>query len=242
MITLTLIGLGLLGLLLIIFPGLRVLLKGLGNKLIEDRAKTPEGAKIIYDENIKEKRKEYSKAKDILNGLTGALETAKINKANSEKKLANAQHQCEVLMQRGQESDAGIMAQDVMEAKKEIKIYESQIAKLEPARDDADRIAVTIQKQLKQLESDKNINVKDLELNLQTKELFDSLDTLRHSKPVVNMLRTVEDGIQETREQAVGAKTVYENQLSTKKERILDKVNDAETDEYLASLRDKYKK
>ena len=44
----------LIGAIFVIFPGTRVLFKGFGNKLVRDMAKTPEGAKAVYDENIKE--------------------------------------------------------------------------------------------------------------------------------------------------------------------------------------------
>jgi hypothetical protein len=120
--------------------------------------------------------------------------------------------------------------------------YEAQIAKLEPSVEEAKNIATTFQKQIKELQVKKEMNVKDLELNIQNKVLYDSLDELRHSKPINNLLKSVEEGVVEKRELAVGAKEVHENKLSTKLERIDAKVQDAETDNYLASLREKYKK
>jgi hypothetical protein len=143
---------------------------------------------------------------------------------------------------QGNESDATLKAQEVMLHRKEIETYSAQIAKLEPSVEEAKNIATTFQKQIKELQVKKEMNVKDLELNIQNKVLYDSLDELRHSKPINNLLKSVEEGVVEKRELAVGAKEVHENKLSTKLERIDAKVQDAETDNYLASLREKYKK
>lgn len=242
MTTLIILGVIILVLILIIFPGSRVLLKGFGNKLVEDRAKTPEGAKIVYDEAIKEKKKDYTKAADTLRKLVGALETAKNNIEFAKNKLKNAEYQCEELIKQGKDDDANVMAQEVMIARKEIKTYEAQIAKFEPLVQDAKNIATTLQKQIKELEANKKINVRELELNIQNKQLFDSLDELRHSKNTDNLLRSVEEGIRETGEIAIGAKAIHENKLSTKKERIENNIADLESQTYLNDLKAKYSK
>jgi phage shock protein A len=242
MVTLITLGVIVFLVLLVIFPKLRVLIKGLVNVFVEDAAKTPEGAKAVYNEAIEQAKKDYTRAADTLQKFVGALETSKNNKARAEKELADADHACQVLMSQGNESDATLKAQEVMLHRKEIETYSAQIAKLEPSVEEAKNIATTFQKQIKELQVKKEMNVKDLELNIQNKVLYDSLDELRHSKPINNLLKSVEEGVVEKRELAVGAKEVHENKLSTKLERIDAKVQDAETDNYLASLREKYKK
>lgn len=242
MITLTILVLILIAAILLIFPKARVLFKGIGNLMIEDMAATPKGAEAVFNEMISEKRGEYTKAKDILENLSGALETAKSNRESTQKKLANAEHQCEVLMSKGNEEDAMIMAQDVTTLKKKIVIYDRQIAELEPRVEDAGMIYRTLKQQINQLESEKDVKIEDLKLNLATKNLFNDLDKFRNSSSVSEMMKSVDKSMNKAREQAVGAKTVYDNDLDTKKERIMNKVQDADTDNYMAQLREKYKK
>jgi phage shock protein A len=242
MITLIVGALIVFGGILVVFPKSRVLLKGMVNVFIEDAAKTPEGAKAVYNEAIDQKKKDYTRAADTLQKFTGALETAKNNQIRAEKDLKNAEHQCDVLMSQNNEADAQIMVQEVMLHRKEIETYSAQVAKLTPAVEEARNIATTFQKDVKELQVKREMNVKDLELNIQNKELYDSLDELRHSKPINNLLKSVEEGIVEKREIAVGAREVHENKLTTKIDRINTKVADVESDNYLASLRDKYKK
>lgn len=242
MITLTVIAVIAIAAIFIIFPGARVLFKGIGNLFIEDMASTPKGAEAVFNEMIQEKRGEYTRSKDILQSLTGALETARSNKEATEKKLVNTEHQCEVLMSKGNEEDAAIMAQDVTILKRKIVIYERQITELEPRVEDSRMIYQTLKQQINQLESEKDVKIEDLKLNLATKNLFNDLDKFRNSSSVSEMMKKVDKSMNKAREQAVGAKSVYDNDLDTKKERIMSKVQDADTDDYLSQLRNKYKK
>ena len=60
---------------LIIFPGVRgklkVLVGGFLNIFVEDIAKTPEGAKAVFQQAIEEVQERYNKAGDTLNRFVG---------------------------------------------------------------------------------------------------------------------------------------------------------------------------
>lgn len=60
---------------LIVFPGVRgklkVLVGGFLNIFVEDMAKTPEGAKAVFQQAIEEVQERYNKAGDTLNRFVG---------------------------------------------------------------------------------------------------------------------------------------------------------------------------
>ena len=72
---------GLFVLMLIIFPSfraqLKVLLGGFLQVFVQDKAKTPEGAKAIYTSAIEEKQNKYNDICNIVNNLAGKLESLK---------------------------------------------------------------------------------------------------------------------------------------------------------------------
>lgn len=68
---------------LIIFPGVRgklkVLVGGFLNIFVEDIAKTPEGAKAVFQQAIEEVQERYNKAGDTLNRFVGEQSSVQKN-------------------------------------------------------------------------------------------------------------------------------------------------------------------
>ena len=75
---------------LIVFPGvrqkIRVLVGGFLNIFVEDVAKTPEGAKAVFQQAIEEVQNRYNKAGDTLNRFRGeqASVQRELNRLRSE--------------------------------------------------------------------------------------------------------------------------------------------------------------
>ena len=100
----------------------------------------------------------------------------------------------------------------------------------------------TIERKLRKLKRDSKIAVKKLEMNLQTKEIYDSLDELKTSNVSDKMLNNVKEGAIDAQEMAVGAKSVYDSKFSTKLNKAEKDAIGSKYDSYLTGLVDKYKK
>lgn len=83
---------------LIIFPGVRgklkVLVGGFLNIFVEDIAKTPEGAKAVFQQAIEEVQERYNKAGDTLNRFVGEQSSVQknLNKLSAERAKAVAKY------------------------------------------------------------------------------------------------------------------------------------------------------
>ena len=88
----------------IIFPGfrnkLKVLIGGFLNIFVEDMAKTPEGAKAVFQQAIDEVQDRYNKASDTLNRFTGEQTSVKRSIAKLNEELQDAERKCEYLNEK----------------------------------------------------------------------------------------------------------------------------------------------
>ena len=69
------------------WKGLLIIFGGLFSSLIQDTAKTPEGARAIFNEKIDEVEREYAKASDILRKYSGKLKISEENLKNLKLKV-----------------------------------------------------------------------------------------------------------------------------------------------------------
>lgn len=101
---------------LIIFPGVRgklkVLVGGFLNIFVEDIAKTPEGAKAVFQQAIEEVQERYNKAGDTLNRFVGEQSSVQKNLNKLYGELKDVESKCESLVRSGNMADAAIFADD----------------------------------------------------------------------------------------------------------------------------------
>lgn len=230
------------GLILILSGKARVLVKGFFGLFITNVAKTPEGAEAIYQEAIDNAQDDYNKASDTLNTIAGKLETAKKNYEKSISELNNAKSKCEQLAKDGKMDQLEVYASKLDEINADVDLYKKEIAKYQPMFNDATLVCNKLEAQLRKLKKEKTTVVAELRLNNSTKEMYDRLDELKNKRSADKLLGSVREGLTESSEQAVGAKTVYNSKTSTKIDRIEQETKSAETNAYIQSLKDKYSK
>lgn len=221
----------------------RTFIKGFTNLFFEDMSKTPKGADAIYSEAISSAEKDYAIANNNLRKITGMLLTAQKNLDASIEKIKNLEAKAETLAkaQRFEEIEEVIMP-ELEIAKEERAVYSKQVAEYLPMETQAKEVNSAIEKKLKKLKSERKVIVRKLELNQQTKEMYDSLDELKNVKHADKLLQSVKDGAMQSEEEAAGARAIYENKSSTKMAKINKQVSTAESAAYVEELKKKYSK
>lgn len=230
-------------LLILIFSGkARTLFKGFFGLFITNLAKTPEGAEAIYQENIDQAQNDYNRANDTLNVIAGKLESSKRNLEQSNNKLTNVKSKCEELAKNGKYEDLETYSTLLDDTIADIELYTKEMNKYKPMFDDATIVCNKLEARLRKLKKEKITVVAELKLNNSTKEMYDRLDELKHVKSSDKLLNSVKEGLTESTEKAVGAKTVYNNKTSTKIDKIEQETKRSETSNYINSLKEKYNK
>lgn len=121
---------------LIIFPGVRgklkVLVGGFLNIFVEDIAKTPEGAKAVFQQAIEEVQERYNKAGDTLNRFVGEQSSVQKNLNKLYGELKDVESKCESLVRSGNMADAAIFSTRREEILFEISQKEGYLREIEP--------------------------------------------------------------------------------------------------------------
>lgn len=231
---------------LVLFPefrrSLKVLCSGFLNLFVQDLAKTPEGATAVYNEAIEEERVLYRKACDVLSKVSGELQAAQKNLVRLQENKKSIETTCERLVRDGRDNDALVYAEklsevnnDVERTKKVISEYEQYVAE---AKD-----AVNVrEKRLRELKKKQKDTVSDMKLAKQTKEIHEDMDELRRDRTTHKLLDAVNEGASDLRKEANGARIVYQSKTSTKVANIEKDMEAAQASDYIASLKEKYKK
>lgn len=240
----TLISLGLVILALIIFPEFRRKLKvmcgGFLNIFIEDQAKTPDGARAIYQQAIEQAQNQYNEAHDMLQKTSGKLELLKRDLQKATNELNEVESKCEALVKAGKIDSAQVLSERRDDILVNIDQYNRAIKDLQPMVDDAKMIATQKERALKKLKADSKRKVAELEMNRQMGEMFDQMDDLKKKSAVSKLVESVDDGCNEARQKAVGARTVHENKIETRANRAMTEAKNVQTNDYIASLQKKY--
>lgn len=236
------------GIVIIIGTGLaltgkgRYLIKGLSNLFFTDLAKTPKGAEAIYTQAIEEAQNSYNKASNNLQRIAGILDTAKRNYEDTQNRVKLTQAKCEDLAKRQMFDKVELFAQELQGLEEDLTLYKNEIAKYTPMFNEAKMLSNNYEQKLVKLKKDKKVVVRQLELNMQTKEMYDDLDELKNVKSSDKLLDSVKEGVVETNELAIGAKTVHQNKLSTRLLEAEQSVKSVQSNDYVEQLRKKYEK
>lgn len=231
---------------IIIFPEfrkkLKVLFGGFLNIFVEDVAKTPDGARAIYQQAIQEQQERYNKASDTLQKFSGKLRISQNKLTTKKEELKTCESKCEFAVKSGNMDSAKIFAEKRQEILDEIKRLETIVNELSPAVKEAQMITEQAENSLLKLKRESKTVVDGIELKQQLKESYDELDELKNVKAIDTLLSSVKDGYDDISSKAAGAKAVHESKNSTKIAKAEQSVKSVVTDEYLQSLKNKYKK
>lgn len=224
------------------WKGLLIIFGGLFSSLVQDTAKTPEGARAIFNEKINEVEKEYAKASDILRKYSGKLKISEENIGNLKSKISDIEKKCEQLVEAGKISEANILAEQREELLIELRNQKEATEKLRPMISEAEMICSNKQKQLKALKAKSKEIISGLELNKQMNDMYDDFDELKKTSQTDKLLESIEDGYSESKQRAIGAKTIHENRIETKSRRAMETAQKLTGNSYIEELQRKYNK
>ena len=192
---------------LIIFPGVRgklkVLVGGFLNIFVEDIAKTPEGAKAVFQQAIEEVQERYNKAGDTLNRFVGEQSSVQKNLNKLYGELKDVESKCESLVRSGNMADAAIFSTRREEILFEISQKEGYLRELEPMVKEAQTVYEAYDKKLRELKKQSRMTVEEMKLRGNMKDLLGDLDELRRDSATDKLLGSVRDGAEDLRKEVV---------------------------------------
>ena len=231
---------------LVLFPefrrGLNVLCSGFLGVFVKDLAKTPEGAEAVYNEAIEEERELYRKACDVLNKASGEYQAAQQNLAKLQEAKKKIEATCERLVREGRDNDALVYAEKLGEVNNDIERAKKVISEYEAYVEEAKKAVNFREKRLKDLKKKQKDTINDMKLAKQTKALHEDMDELRRDRTTHKLLDAVNEGASDLRKEADGARIVHQSKNSTKVANIEKDMESAQASDYIASLKEKYKK
>lgn len=233
-------------LVLVLFPSFRGKLKtlvgGFLNVFIEDKAKTPEGAKAIYQQAIEEAQEKYNKASETLRVVSGRHENAakKLQKLKTD--LKDTESKCETFVKANRMEEAALYAEKREELLGEISRAELMVTELNKAMKEATEISQHTEKTLKKLKQQSKTIVSEMEMKRQLAEMYDDLDEMKKTTSTSKLLESVQDGYEDLSVKAAGARTVHESKVSTKMQKAEKAAAKSSADAYLEQLKAKNNK
>ena len=228
----------------LLFPEVRnkaiVFFRGTMNMFVEDRAKTPEGAKAIFTQAITEAEEKYQTAKETYNRLYGRLNRMKSEVARLTEEVKAAEVKVDGFARRGDRENAKLYAERIVQLRASIKAKEQSITTLIPSVEKAKQAYDACSKRVTSLKNQKNEVVAQMETNRMTKELMDDLDEVYKGSATDKMLDAVLEGAGILEEESSGAIAAHEAKTSTRIARAEQIAEDAESEAYLDEIMKKY--
>ena len=231
---------------LIVFPGfrkkLKVLVSGFLNIFVEDLAKTPDGARAIYDQKIEEVQNQYNEADDIYKRQAGALDQLRTKIRALESSLADTEKNCTALVKTGDMKNAKIYStkrSEILAELEQMRVYERDLA---VAVEEVKNIHTLTGEKLRKLKAEKKQVIDGMKLDASMKSVLDDLDDLKRSTETDKLLSSIRDHAADMRKEVQGGMVVHANRVSTKMSAAEKAVEAAGADDYLMSLQAKYGK
>lgn len=237
-----LVGIIILVIMLVLFPEFRALLKGFTRIFIKDMASTPEGAEAIYSEKIDQAQDAYNKADNALKIAAGKLSTAKRDMDNLKNKLSKVELECESLVKNGKMELAQIKAEEREEVLADIRRYSELVKAYEVAANTAGEAQQMCEKNLRKLKRESKEVVENMKVKKQLKEVYDDMDELKNVTATDKLLESVRDKNKDLDAVVEGSKVVHDSKISTKLQKADVEAKKLHSNDYLESLKEKYKK
>lgn len=220
----------------------RYMISGFKNLFFVDVAKTAKGAEAIYTQAIEEASDAYTKASNNLQKVAGLLDTAKRNQGSTTEKITLTKAKMEDLAKKQMFDKVQLYSQELSSFDEDLSFYNSEIKKYEPMFRQAQLLTQNYEQKLIKLKKDKKTVIRQLEINKQTKEMYDDLDELKNAKVSDKLLDSVKEGIVETGEMATGARILHESKHSTKILEAENEVKSIKYNDYVEQLKKQYQK
>lgn len=239
---LVIIAIFLVVLILVLFPGARVLVKGFIGVFIKDMASTPEGAEAIYSEKIDKAQDSYNKADDAYKKAAGRLSNAQKDLERLEGKLKKCEAQCEALVKADNMEDAMLKAEEREELLEDISRCKTLITAYQDAEQTAHEAYDLCAKRLKDLQKEKKRVVENMKVKAELKDVYDDTDDLKAATATDKLLESVREKNRNLDEIVEGSRVVHNNRTSTKLQKAEDRAKKLQSSDYMESLKKKYNK
>jgi phage shock protein A len=226
----------------VLFPNAKlfILIEGFFSGWVEDKTKTPDGAKAVYNKKIQELQESYNKANDTLQKVTGRKMTIQKELDIYTEELATIEKNCEALAKKQMFDKIEPLSERREDVLLEIEQRKHILEELIPQVEEAKMINTKLQENLSNMKKEKERILRELETKKQMKEIYDEMDELKNVSTTNQMINTVREGVKELSEQAEGAKEIYNNKKSTKYERAKEEAQKAISSNYVEELKKKY--
>ena len=226
----------------ILFPNAKifVLIKGFFSGWVEDKTKTPEGAKAVYDVKIQELQDSYNKANDALRKIVGQYTTTKNELENYKEELKKIEENCNILAKKQKWKEVEELAESREDLVSEVELRQKLLSELSPQLEEAKMINEKLETTLVNMKKEKNRVIRELTAKKQLKSIYDEMDELKNVSPTSQMVQTVREGLKEATEEAEGAKVLYNSKKSTRRDKIEQEIKKSSTSSYVEQLKEKY--
>lgn len=239
---LVIIVLGIVVLMIILFPEFRKLLLGWTRVFIKDMATTPEGAAAIYEEKIDEAQDKYNKADNALRLAAGKLATEKKKLETLQSNLKTVESQCEALVKSGKMDSAQIKAEERAEILSDIERSKKLVEAYSVAKRDAEEVHKACDMSLRKLKRESKEVVENMKVKAQLNEVYDSMDELKNVSPTDKLLDSIKEKNEDLNSSVEGARVIHNSRTSTKVQKANEQAKKLASDDYLSSLQKKYNK
>ena len=236
------IAIGLVILILILFPEARKLLLGFTRIFIKDMASTPEGARAIYEEKIEEATQAYNTADEAFKLAAGKLSNARRDMDNLKNKIARVEKECEALVKEGKYDSAQLKAEEREEVLSDIKRCSELIKAYEDTEATAKEVHNLCETNLRKLKRESKEIVENMKVKEQLKSVYDGMDKLKAVTATDKLLETVREKNNDLNTVVEGSKVVHNNKLSTKIQKAETDAKKVSSNDYLEGLKKKYNK
>lgn len=237
-LTQTLIWLAVIGFVVILIASgkARALLKGFINIFIEDRAATPEGADALYSSKEDDVRESLRTADEVFRKIAGQLSRYEAELKELENRLPQIEQDSIKLAKRGDRDGLYIKSQERTDVMEEIENHKNIIQKLRGAKDNAERARNDCEANLDRIKKEHKKVVTSLKQNAEMEKIYSDLNGIGADDATTALLEKVKERSQDLDDLVEGSRQQYESKISTRKQRLDERLRHSETDEFAEQL------
>lgn len=199
---------------------LKVKAQGRADEVMRQDATTPEGARDYYNAAIREKEELYNRASASYMEVAGKLESSKKDLFDLNKEIMKVTKQINSCLDENDEEMAMKYALKKTTLENKIQILKDTIESLKQAEAHHKEVRGTATEELEKLKEEKELTLFQIEADMQSIRLNESMDSLSTNSETDRMLERVRDGARKTRERAEGSRIAYESSSQTQDRRL----------------------
>lgn len=212
-------------------------LRGRTEEITNKDASTPEGAKDYYNAVIQERESLKKQIAVTYTELEGRLATLRDELHTTQKDVMKYVQQIEGCVGGGKDEDAVSYAMKKTTAEKRVVYLKDNITRLSGACEQQAKLLQDITEDIRALKEEREETVQQLECDMQSIELQQSLSSVVMSGESERMLEKVREGAKKVREQAIGTGVVYNTSESSTERRLQEEANKREAERLVEEIK-----